>query len=133
MATKILIIEDDAIQLLSLQVCLQAAGFEVLSAMSGEEGLQKAWEEKPEVVLVDIILPGMSGVAVCQRLKEHPETKEMSVLLVTASTMQHLEESSKAFGVDVCLTKPYELSELMERIRGLVAAKRHRTPLPQPS
>lgn len=116
MAKRVLIIEDEATQVLLLKSRLQEHGFEVSTAMSGEEGLEKAVAERPDLVLLDIILPRMSGVEVSQRLEELPETKEIPVILVTASRTKDLEERCKTFGADGCLIKPYTVPELLEKI-----------------
>lgn len=123
MAKKILIIEDEAIQALALKAYLETAGFDVLTALTGEDGLTKALEHKPDVVLLDLVLPGRSGLDVCQQLKDTPQTMETLVILVTASTTRGLEDRCKIFGADGCLIKPCEPSEVLERIHELLATK----------
>src|SRR5687767_5969616 len=113
---RILVIEDEATQVLLLESRLRSNGFEVLRAMSGEEGLQKALTEKPDLVLLDVILPGITGLEVSQRLRENADTKDIPVVLVTASQMKDLEQRSKIFGVTTCLTKPYAFADLLAKV-----------------
>lgn len=122
-AKKVLIIEDDAIQILAVRDHLEQAGFAVFSAMNGEDGLKKAREHRPDLVLLDIILPGMTGLEACQRLKEDPATKHARVIIVTASSMSGLKERSRLFGVDDCLIKPYAFSDLTDLIGRLLEIK----------
>lgn len=109
-------IEDEAIQVLMLQLRLKEEGFEVVAAMEGEDGLRKATEERPDLILLDIVLPGMSGIDVCIALKDDPRTKKIPVLLLTASAMRGLEDRAKTFGVKGCLIKPYAMNDLLEKI-----------------
>ncbi len=113
---KILIIEDEAAQVLLVRSRLEEAGFDVLSAMNGEDGLRKAKHERPDLILLDIVLPGMDGVQVCDQLKQDPATQRIPVIMLTASGMRNLEERCKVFGADACLVKPYRPSELLEKI-----------------
>jgi len=128
MRKKVLVIEDEMIQVLLLQSCLEMAGYEVVTASSGEQGLDKALAHNPDLILLDIILPGITGIEVCKRLKELPETKDIHILFVTASTMQGLEERCKVFGIDGCIAKPYEPAELLGRIRELFSVKDNSLP-----
>ena len=116
MLKKILIIEDEATQLLLLQTRFAGRGLTVFTASNGEDGFRKAVAEKPDLILMDMILPGMTGLEVCQRLQELPETRLIPVLLVTASGMRDLEDRCKQFGIAGCLMKPYQLSELYQKI-----------------
>ena len=117
---KILVVEDEATQVLLLQLRLTEQGFTVVCAMDGKEGLRKAAEEKPDLILLDVVLPGMSGIDVCIALKEDPRTQPIPVMLLTASGMRDLEERCKAFGVEGCLIKPYSMSVLLEKINAIL-------------
>ena len=119
---KILIIEDEAAQVLLVRSRLEEAGYAVLSAMNGEEGLRKAREERPDLVLLDIVLPGMDGVQVCDQIKQDPATQQIPVIMLTASGMRNLEERCKVFGADACLVKPYRPTELLQKISSILLA-----------
>ena len=127
MAKKILVIEDEAAQVLLLRSRLEARGFQVVSAMNGRDGLRKASEERPDLILLDIVVPDMNGLMVCERIKQTPEIQHIPVILVTASGMKSLEERCKVFGADGCLIKPYQLTELLTKIQTLLGTER-----PQP-
>ena len=120
MAKRILIIEDEATQVLLLESRLKASGFEIFRAMSGEEGLEKARTVKPDLVLLDVILPGITGLEVSQRLREEEATKDIPVILVTASQMKDLEQRSKIFGITALLTKPYAFADLLLKVNSLL-------------
>lgn len=120
MAKKILVVEDEATQILLLQSRLRAHGFDVVCAMNGEEGVRKAYAERPDLILLDVVLPRMTGIEVCGRLKDAEETRAIPIVLVTASGMQDLEERCKALGADGCLVKPYQPSELLEKIHAIL-------------
>ncbi len=125
MLKKILIIEDEATQLLLLQTRFAGRGFTVFTASNGEDGFRKAVAEKPDLILMDMLLPGMTGLEVCQRLQELPETRPIPVLLVTASGMRDLEDRCKQFGIAGCLMKPYQLSELFQKIETIFPSQQN--------
>jgi len=120
MAKRILIIEDEATQVLLLESRLRASGFEIARAMSGEEGLEKARTLKPDLVLLDVILPGITGLEVSQRMREEEATRDIPVILVTASQMKDLETRSKIFGITALLTKPYAFADLLGKVNSLL-------------
>ena len=122
MAKKILVIEDEAAQVLLLRSRLEARGYQVVTAMNGKDGLRKAMEERPDLILLDIVVPDMNGLMVCERIKQTPDIQHIPVILVTASGMKSLEERCKAFGADDCLIKPYQLTELLAKIQTLLEA-----------
>ena len=116
MASKtILVVEDEATQLLLLTLHLRDYGFRVLSAMNGLEGLQKAIDHRPDIILLDVILPGMNGLEVYQRLKENAGTCDIPVIMVTASRTTP-DEGEDRLPVEHCLVKPYQLTALFEKI-----------------
>jgi two-component system alkaline phosphatase synthesis response regulator PhoP len=120
MAKKILVIEDEAAQVLLLRSRLEARGYQVMSAMNGRDGLRKALEERPDLILLDIVVPDMNGLVVCERIKQTRDIQHIPVILVTASGMKSLEERCKVFGADDCLIKPYQLTELLGKIQALL-------------
>lgn len=119
---KILVVEDEATQILLLQMRLKEEGFQVITAMNGKDGLRKASEELPDLVLLDVVLPGMSGIDVCIALQADPKTSDIPVLLLTASGMRDLEDRCKVFGVRGCLIKPYAMPNLLEKIHQILPA-----------
>jgi DNA-binding response OmpR family regulator len=114
---RVLIVEDEAVILRLLEVNFRLAGFEVETAARGEEALAKAAASPPDVAILDIMLPGLSGIEVCQRLRAAPETAEVPVIMLSARTQDEERERSYALGVVAYVTKPFEPAELVEVVR----------------
>jgi CheY-like chemotaxis protein len=115
----ILFIEDEPDQILLIQARLEANGFDVVFAMDGEDGLQKAHEDRPALVLLDLVMPKGNGFEVCKRLKQDPETKGIPVVLITAFGGRNLEGRCRAVGADGLLRKPYESADLVAMVKTL--------------
>jgi len=113
---KILFIEDEEDQILMIKTRMEASGYVFVSALNGEEGLKKVRTEKPDLILLDIVMPKMNGYEVCRHLKKDPETCDIPVIVVTASGVKDLEERCVAAGIQEIIRKPYESSYLLERI-----------------
>jgi len=116
-APRVLIVEDEAVILRLLEVNFRLAGFEVETAARGEEALAKAAADPPDVAILDIMLPGLSGIEVCQRLRAAPETADVPVIMLSARTQDEERERSYALGVVAYVTKPFEPAELVEVVR----------------
>jgi CheY-like chemotaxis protein len=114
---KILFIEDEPDQIMMISLRLEKNGYEVVSAKDGEEGLGKVKAEKPDLILLDVIMPGISGLEVCRRLKKDPVTQSIPVITSTAAGMDDIEAQCLAVGADDCVRKPYASAELLEKIQ----------------
>lgn len=114
---KILAVDDTPASLRLLTDILKEEGYEVRSAISGELALHAAASNPPELVLLDIRMPGMDGFEVCRRLKAQPETSEVPVIFVSA--VSETDEKVKGFGIGAVdfVTKPYQRDELLARVR----------------
>ncbi|MFO7979629.1 MAG: response regulator [Candidatus Aminicenantes bacterium] len=117
MAKKILIVDDDPEILRLLASRLKNSGYDVVSASDGESGLKKAITKKPDLVLLDIIMPGLNGFEVCKRLKENDKTKLIPVIMLTAlagekDLSKGLEEGAVCF-----ITKPFSAEDLLHKIK----------------
>ena len=111
---KILIIDDeeDLCNMVSLR--LDCLGFEVQCTYDGKEGLKKVAEFRPDVVLLDVVMPFMDGWEVCRRIKSNPETQHIKVILVTATQSDgFIDGKSKDVGADAAFVKPYNENELL--------------------
>ncbi len=117
MAKKIFIIEDELDFLSTLRERLEFEGFVVATAVDGEEALKKIPQEKPDLILLDIMLPEMNGYQVCRELKSNPETKTIPVVVVTAKSQESDKFWAKETGADDYLTKPFEMEELLQKIQ----------------
>jgi CheY-like chemotaxis protein len=117
---KILFIEDEYDQIMVLKMRLEANGFEVVYAQDGIEGLQKVSSEKPDVVLLDLILPNMDGFEICRRLKSSALTSDIPVIIISAVGIKDIEQKCIAHGADDYITKPYDSALLLNKIKLLL-------------
>jgi DNA-binding NarL/FixJ family response regulator len=121
---RILVVDDTAANVRLLEAVLGAEGYEVISASSGEEGLAAIAGGTPDVVLLDILMPGIDGYEVCRRLREEPTTRGLPVLMITAGGEQQKVAALEA-GADDFIPKPFDRAELLARVRSLLRIKRY--------
>ncbi len=123
-ATRILVVDDDQDGLYILRTYLtKQLKYEVHTAMDGEEALAKAEEILPDVMLLDVMMPKLSGFEVCKRFKDSPEGRYTPVILLTAKSELMSKIEGLDCGADEYLTKPYDISELGARIRSMLRIK----------
>jgi CheY-like chemotaxis protein len=118
--TKILLVEDNEMNRDMLSRRLQKQGFDVVIAIDGEEGVAKAKAEMPELILMDMSLPGIDGWEATRRLKAAPGTQTIPVIALTAHAMTDDREKALAAGCDDFDTKPVELPRLLSKIQALL-------------
>lgn len=121
MAEKILIIDDDLDTLRLVGLMLQRQGYQITAATNGEQGLEKAFEEKPNLILLDVMMPDMDGYEVARRLRARPETVDTPILMFTAKTQLDDKVAGFEVGADDYLTKPTHPSELQSHVKALLA------------
>ncbi|MDP2653711.1 MAG: response regulator [Candidatus Omnitrophota bacterium] len=114
---SILIVDDDEGLLKTVQRILLVNGYSVLTATSGEKGLQIARLQQPDLIILDVILPGVKGREVCARLKERPETKGIPVIFLTAKDSPDDIQAERAAGALSHLTKPVDPKMLLAELR----------------
>ena len=119
----ILAVDDMPENLEILRVRLEANGYEVTTAADGEEGLAAARRLVPDLILLDIMMPKMSGFEVCKRIKSDPKTRDITVIMVTALNETGDVERAAECGTDDYLSKPIDRRALVEQVRGLLAGK----------
>jgi len=119
----ILTVDDTRDNLDILRVRLEAQGYAVADAADGEEGLAKAREIKPDLILLDIMMPKLDGIQVVRRLKEDPELRGIPVILVTAKAETKDVVAGLDAGGDDYLTKPFEHAALLARVRSMLRQK----------
>ncbi len=117
---RILVVEDDEDILQLLTFTFESAGFEVRTATTGREGLDIALRQKPALVLLDLMLPGMSGLDVCRELKRLPETEDVPVIMLTARGEEVDRIVGLELGADDYVVKPFSPRELVLRIRAVL-------------
>ena len=128
MADKILIIDDDVDTLRLVGLMLQRQGYQIIAAANGEQGLAKALEERPDIILLDVMMPDMDGYEVTRRLRKNPATKSTPILMFTAKTQLDDKVTGFEVGADDYLTKPTHPAELQAHVKALlgrVGVKRH--------
>lgn len=116
----VLIIEDNALNHKLVRDLLRAAGYRTLEAQNAADGLELARREKPDLILMDIELPGMDGLEATRILKADPVTAGIPVLAVTAYAMKGDEEKALAAGCDAYMAKPIEIRRFLEMVRHLL-------------
>ena len=121
MAEKILVVDDDIDSLKLIGLMLQRNGYEVSAASAGNQALSKATLEHPDLVILDVMMPDMSGLEVCRRLRQAPETKQIPIIMFTAKTLIDDKVAGFEAGADDYLTKPTHPAELASRVKTMLA------------
>jgi two-component system phosphate regulon response regulator PhoB len=122
--TKILVIEDDRSLAEVLTYNLKQAGYDVLLAMDGQDGLLQAQIKSPDIVILDLMLPVIDGLDVCRRLRADTSTRDLLIMMLTAKAEESDELVGFSLGADDYVTKPFSVKVLLERIKAL---RRRRT------
>ena len=108
MTARILIVEDNKLNLELATELLKSSGYAVLQSRSAEEGLRVAREQRPDLILMDVRLPGMDGLAAVRVLKQDPDTRTIPAVAMTAQAMRGDEEAARDAGFDAYVTKPID-------------------------
>jgi CheY-like chemotaxis protein len=128
---KILDIDDSPTVQRLIEMILSSQGYEVVLASDGEEGIAKARSERPEVILVDFVMPKMNGFQVCKTLKDDPDFKDTPIILVTSKGDKVGSKFVDVLGITEYFTKPFQPEELLAKIREVIDRKKQ-APLPPP-
>ncbi|MCZ7546254.1 MAG: response regulator [Anaerolineae bacterium] len=123
MAEKILVIDDDVDSLKLIGLMLQKKGYEISVANSGAQALEKALAERPDLVILDVMMPDMDGYEVCRRLRAEPATEAIPVIMFTAKAMVDDKVAGFEAGADDYLTKPTHPAELLSRVKALLSRR----------
>jgi len=121
---KVLVVDDLEQNIRLLEAVLGSNGYDVTAASSGPEALERVSQDVPDIVLLDIQMPGMNGYEVCRRLRESPATQFLPVVMVTSSD-QEVRINAIEAGADDFIIKPFNKQELLARVRSLVRIKRY--------
>jgi len=118
--TKVLIVEDEAGLVTLLKYNLEKHGFETVEAMDGKVVMQTVLSERPDLILMDWMLPNVSGVDLCREIRQHPEVKLTPIIMVTARAEEADKVRGLSYGADDYMTKPFSVPELIARIQALL-------------
>lgn len=113
---KILIVDDEEKVRGLVEVTLSISELKILHASSGEEGLMKARESMPDIILLDVMMPGLDGIEVCRLLKKDPATKDIYIIMLTAKGQQADKKKGFAAGADEYFVKPFSPMNLIDKI-----------------
>lgn len=116
MAKKILVVDDEKELTKAMTIRLTAADYEVSVAHDGEEALKKARQEKPDLIILDLMLPKIDGYKVCRLLKFDQKYREIPIIMVTARVEEEDKRLGMETGADEYMTKPFDWADLLEKI-----------------
>jgi CheY-like chemotaxis protein len=117
---KILVVDDSKTALFIESMILRKAPYDLVTAMDGQEALDKALQERPDLILMDVVMPKMTGFEACRALRDRKETEGIPVILVTTRGEQENIETGFASGCSDYVTKPIDGVELLAKIRNFV-------------
>ncbi len=126
---KILIVEDEKDMVTGLKFNLEARDYVVIAAYDGEAGCKKAVEEKPDLVILDLMLPKLNGYEVCKRLKK--EVPDIPIIMLTAKSQEAEIVTGLEFGADDYITKPFSVLELLARIKAVFRRVKSGSEIPE--
>jgi len=118
---KILVVDDEPDSLMTLSMALKSLGYVVLGALNGKEGLKLFKEEKPDLLILDIVMPLMDGWEVLKRIKAGFRSKRVPVILITGKTEEGIKEKGYRYKADFYVTKPYDLKHLILTIEDMLS------------
>ena len=121
MSKRILIADDEPNIVTSLEFLMRKAGYEVKLARDGEEALAQMEAFRPDLVLLDVMMPKISGYAFCQRLRSHPDWKNVKIVMLSAKGLEVEVSKGMSLGADMYVTKPFSSGELVEKVGALLA------------
>jgi DNA-binding response OmpR family regulator len=120
MAKKILVVDDEPHIVTMIKSRLKANGYDVITAFDGQEGLEKAQNENPDLILLDVMMPKLTGYKVARLLKFDDSFKNIPIIMLTARSQEKDIEMGTEVGVNIYITKPFEAQELLETIKTLL-------------
>ncbi|SHL90534.1 response regulator transcription factor [Vreelandella subglaciescola] len=125
---QVLVVDDEPNILLSLEFLMQQAGFDVTTAADGESALERIDAGLPDLLLLDISLPGISGFDVLERLRAAAATRRLPIIMLTAHGREVEREKGMALGADDYITKPFSTQALVEKVKTLLTESDHDAP-----
>jgi two-component system alkaline phosphatase synthesis response regulator PhoP len=120
MARKILVIEDDPATSRLVDYALRHEGYQVFTASNGLDGIRKAHDEAPDLIILDVMLPGMDGFEICHRLRSEPDTAKLPILMFSAKAQEIDKDTGLEVGADDYLLKPAAPAEIVSHVEALL-------------
>ncbi len=120
-AKRILLIDDHQTVFRLFEAIVRIKGYTLLYADSGQQGIVKAREEQPDMILLDVMMPDLDGFKVCQYLKENPDTKDIPVMFLTARGAEDDMETGRKAGAAGFMTKPFQTIDVLNQIERILA------------
>jgi DNA-binding response OmpR family regulator len=114
---KILVVDDEPDLVETVRFSLELEGYQVLAAYNGEDGLNQARKDSPDLILLDLMLPKLDGYKVCRLLKFDERYKHIPILMLTAKAQEKDKILGKETGADDYMTKPFDIDQLMEKVK----------------
>lgn len=120
---RILIVDDEPNLVLALELLMKREGYEIHTAEDGEKAIAAAENLRPDVILLDVMMPKVDGYEVCQRLRAQPALKDVAIVMLTAKGREVEREKGMALGADLYITKPFSTREVVRKVKEVLAAK----------
>ncbi len=115
--TRILVADDSPFVLEIVETVLKSEGFEVITANDGMEAWDKIQKEIPDIIIIDVVMPGMNGYEICEKVKADEKLKNLPVMMLTTKAQDKDIELAQASGADLYMTKPFDPDELTGKVR----------------
>ena len=116
MAKRILVVDDEADVVSLLRLTLKGQGYDIITASNGQEGLEKARTEKPDLILLDVMLPKLDGYKVARMLRFDERYSKIPIIMITAKIQEKDKETGLEMGADAYITKPFDMTTLLSKI-----------------
>ena len=123
---RVLIVDDEPNIVLALELLMKKEGYEILSVDDGQKAFDAVREFRPDLIILDIMMPRMDGYEVCQRIRADESLKDIQVVMLTAKGREAEKEKGLALGADLYVTKPFSTREVMMKVKELLAGRSDR-------
>ncbi|HWR96854.1 MAG TPA: response regulator [Candidatus Methanoperedens sp.] len=120
---RILIADDEPNLVLALELLMKREGHDILAVGDGEAAVEAARAFRPDLILLDVMMPKMDGYEVCQRLRADPALKGVAIVMLTAKGREVEKEKGMALGADLYITKPFSTRDVVRRVKEVLASK----------
>jgi two-component system cell cycle response regulator len=133
MGKRILIVDDDPTSLKLLDLILNKEGYQVMTASNGLEALRKARLESPDLLILDVMLPGFDGFEICHRLRTEPATATMPIMMLSSKQQKSDQDAASKVGANAFLAKPVDRTALLAKVAELLGDQKPPEPEPKPN